>query len=162
MQRLPAFRTKVPYASHRSVGNPSHLTIRRLGTRHSRTSHNGPGGFKFLLVAIDNFTKWIKAKPVTNVKADIAFKFLSNVIHRFRVQHSIITNNDSNFFAAVFKEINSVAAGGSPLTMHQYRIRSPTDRWNGPTDSLCKALSLVTTLLKQAADKWVDELPPVL
>ena len=32
----------------------------------------GPGGFTHLLVAIDKFTKWIKAKPITNVRSEEA------------------------------------------------------------------------------------------
>lgn len=39
-----------------------------------------PEGFKFLLVAIEKFTKWIEAKPITNAEADIAVKFVSNII----------------------------------------------------------------------------------
>lgn len=63
-----------------------------------------PGSFKFLLVAINNFTKWIEAKPVMNVEADTTIKFISSIIHRFRVGQNIITDNDTNFTGDTFRE----------------------------------------------------------
>ena len=35
----------------------------------------GPGGFTHLLVAVDKFTKWIQAKPITNICSEDAVKF---------------------------------------------------------------------------------------
>jgi hypothetical protein len=35
-----------------------------------------PGGFRFLLVVIDTFTKWIEAMPVVNITQEAAVKFL--------------------------------------------------------------------------------------
>ena len=37
-------------------------------------------------------------------EADTAVKFISGIIHRFGIPHSIITDNGSNFTADVFKE----------------------------------------------------------
>ena len=34
-----------------------------------------PGGFTHLLVAIDKFTKWIEAKPITMIDSKEAVKF---------------------------------------------------------------------------------------
>jgi hypothetical protein len=35
-----------------------------------------PGGFRFLFIAIDTFTKWMKAMPVVNIMQEAAIKFL--------------------------------------------------------------------------------------
>ena len=35
----------------------------------------GPGSFTHLLVAVDKFTKWIEAKPITNIRSEEAVKF---------------------------------------------------------------------------------------
>jgi hypothetical protein len=56
-----------------------------------------PGGFNRVLVAIDKFTKWIEAKPVTYPKADRALDFLDELVHRYRLPHRIITDLGSNF-----------------------------------------------------------------
>jgi hypothetical protein len=35
-----------------------------------------PGGFRFLFVMIDTFTKWMEAMPVVNIMQEAAVKFL--------------------------------------------------------------------------------------
>jgi hypothetical protein len=39
-----------------------------------------PGGFRFLFVVIDTFTKWMEAMPVTNITQEAAVKFLQSII----------------------------------------------------------------------------------
>ena len=41
----------------------------------------GPGGFTYLLIAVDKFTKWIEAKPITNIRSEEAVKFLLHIIY---------------------------------------------------------------------------------
>ena len=54
---------------------------------------------KYLLVMVDKFTKWIEAKPVKTAKSGPMIDFISGVVHRYGVPHSIITDNGSNFTA---------------------------------------------------------------
>jgi hypothetical protein len=54
-----------------------------------------PGGYRHLLVAVDKFSKWIKARPITSLKSDQAVSFFTNIINRFGVLNSIITDNTS-------------------------------------------------------------------
>ena len=54
---------------------------------------------KYLLVMVDKFTKWIEAKPVKTAESVLVIDFISGVVHRYGVPHSIITDNDSNFIA---------------------------------------------------------------
>jgi hypothetical protein len=46
-----------------------------------------------LLVAINKFSKWIEARPITQIKSEQAVFFFIDIIHRFGVLNSIITNN---------------------------------------------------------------------
>jgi hypothetical protein len=55
------------------------------------------GGFTHLLVAIDKFSKWIEACPITNLKSEQAVLFFTDIIHRFGVPNSIITDNCTQF-----------------------------------------------------------------
>ena len=48
---------------------------------------------------VDKFTKWIEAKPVKTAQSGPVIDFISGVVHRYGVPHSIITNNDTNFTA---------------------------------------------------------------
>ena len=40
----------------------------------------GPSGFTHLLVAVDKFTKWIEAKPITNIRSEEAVKFFLDIM----------------------------------------------------------------------------------
>ena len=48
---------------------------------------------------VDKFTKWIGAKPVKTAESGPVIAFISDVLHRYGVLHSIITDNGSNFTA---------------------------------------------------------------
>ena len=52
---------------------------------------------KYVLVMVDKFTKWIEAKPVKIAESRPVIDFISGVVHRYGVPHSIITDNGSNF-----------------------------------------------------------------
>jgi hypothetical protein len=52
-----------------------------------------PGGFSHLLVAIKKFSKWIEVRPLTSIRSEQAVAFFTNIIHRFGVPNSIITDN---------------------------------------------------------------------
>ena len=54
---------------------------------------------KYLLVMVDKFTKWIEAKAVKTAESGLVIDFISGVVHRYGVPHSISTDNGSNFTA---------------------------------------------------------------
>ena len=54
---------------------------------------------KYLLVMVDKFTKWVEAKPVKTADYGLVIDFISGVVHRYGVPHSIIMDNGSNFTA---------------------------------------------------------------
>jgi transposase InsO family protein len=53
---------------------------------------------------VDKFSKWIEARPITNLRAEQAVSFFTDIIHRFGVPNSIITNNDTQFTGRKFLE----------------------------------------------------------
>ena len=61
-----------------------------------------PGGFSHLLVAIDKFSKWIEVRPLTSIRSEQAVAFFTNIIHRFGVSKSIITDNGTQFTGRKF------------------------------------------------------------
>ena len=64
-----------------------------------------PGGFEFLFVMIDTFTKWIEAEPVVKTTTETAKRFLTkNVITRFGVPSRMITDNGAQFSSGQFQE----------------------------------------------------------
>ena len=55
---------------------------------------------------VDKFTKWIEAKPIKTAESGPVIDFISGVVHRYGVPHSIITDNGTDFTA---DEVNSGA-----------------------------------------------------
>ena len=56
-----------------------------------------PGGYTHLLVTIDKFTKWIKARPISVIKSEQAVLFFLDIVHRFGVLNSIIMDTSTQF-----------------------------------------------------------------
>jgi hypothetical protein len=55
------------------------------------------GGYTHILVAIDKFTKWIEYKPIASLTSAKAVEFIQDIIFRFGITNSIITDLGSNF-----------------------------------------------------------------
>jgi transposase InsO family protein len=66
---------------------------------------NAPGGYTHLLVAIDKFSKWVEVRPITNLRAEQAATFFTDIVYRFGVPNSIITDNGSQFTGRKFLEL---------------------------------------------------------
>ena len=64
------------------------------------------GGFTHLLVAVDRFTKWIDAKPITNIRTEEAVKFFLDIIYWFGVPNCIITDHGTNFTRRKFLDFS--------------------------------------------------------
>jgi hypothetical protein len=54
-----------------------------------------PGSYTHLLVSVDKSSKWIEARPITNLRAEQAVSFFMDIIHQFGVPNCIITDNGS-------------------------------------------------------------------
>jgi transposase InsO family protein len=63
-----------------------------------------PGVYTHLLVAVDKFSKWIEARPITNLRLEQAVSFFTDIIQRFGVPNFIITDNGSQFTGRKFLE----------------------------------------------------------
>ena len=60
------------------------------------------GGFHWVYVYIDKFSKWIEYKPLVQATTKKAAKLLNDIIHRFGLSNSIITDLGSMFTGADF------------------------------------------------------------
>ncbi|GJZ37088.1 reverse transcriptase domain-containing protein [Tanacetum coccineum] len=65
----------------------------------------GPGKVKFLIVAIDYFTKWIEAKLVATITGNQIKKIVwDNIVCRFGLPGEIISDNGKQFQDNLFKD----------------------------------------------------------
>jgi transposase InsO family protein len=61
------------------------------------------GGFEYIFVAIDKFTKWIKYKPLIKYSATKAVELTQDIIHRFDVPNRVIMDLGSPFTTVEFR-----------------------------------------------------------
>jgi transposase InsO family protein len=120
-----------------------------------------PRGYTHLLVAIDKFSKWVEVRPITNLRAEQAVSIFTNIVYRFGVPNSIITNNGSQFTGRKFLEFYDKfhirvdwAAVAHPQTNGQ------VERANGMT--LQDLKPRIFDRLNKSGRKWLQELPAVV
>jgi hypothetical protein len=62
------------------------------------------GGFTHIFVIVDKFIKWVKVKPAASITAAKAVEFVKEIMYRFGIANTIITNNGTQFTMNEFKE----------------------------------------------------------
>ena len=63
------------------------------------------GNRRFVLVAVDYFTKWAEAKALTNIRDVDVKKFVwKNIVTRFGVPNTLISNNGLQFDSRAFRD----------------------------------------------------------
>jgi transposase InsO family protein len=120
-----------------------------------------PGGFTHLLVDIDKFSKWIEVRPLTSIESEQAVAFFTNIIHRFGIPNSIITDNGTQFTGKKFLDFCEGhhirvdwAAVAHPMTNGQ------VERANGII--LQRLKPRIYNDLNRFGKRWIKELPSVV
>ena len=113
---------------------------------------------RWLLVSTDYFTKWVEAKPLANIRDVDAKRFIwRNIVTRFGVPHTLITDNSLQFDSKAFWRYCGelgIRNGYSTPTYPQ---------GNGQAKATNKVIVAgLKKRLNDAKGKWVDELPHVL
>lgn len=67
-----------------------------------RPFNKAPRDLIHLLVAVDEFRKWIEAKLIAKIKSSKAATFF--IIYRFRIPNSIIANYKTRFIGESFMQ----------------------------------------------------------
>jgi transposase InsO family protein len=119
------------------------------------------GGYTHVLVAIDKFTKWIEYKPIASLTSAKAVEFIQDIIFRFGIPNSIITDLGSNFTSYGFFDFceqRSIQIKYA-LVAHP-RANGQVERANG---MILEALrKKVFDKNEKFAGKWIKELPYVV
>jgi ribonuclease HI len=120
-----------------------------------------PGGFTHLFVAVDKFTKWIEAMPVAKITPAQAVTFVTNIIYRFGVPNSIITDNGTQFTGARFLDFcDAYGIRIDWAAVAHPQANGQVERANGMILQGLKPR--IFDKLKKFAGRWKEELPSVL
>jgi transposase InsO family protein len=123
--------------------------------------HKAPGGFSHLLVAIDKFSKWIEVRPLTSIRSEQAVAFFTNIIHRFGVPNSIITDKGTQFTGKKildFCEDHHICVDWA--TVAHPMMNGQVERANGMI--LHGLKPRIYNDLNKFGKRWMKELPSVV
>ena len=119
------------------------------------------GGFEFLFIAIDKFTKWPEVTAVRKVTAQSAIKFLKELVCRFGVPARIITDNATQFMSRPFMQyVHALGRKISFASVAHPRSNGQAKRMNA---EVLRGLKTRTfNRLRKCGSNWIEELPVVL
>jgi hypothetical protein len=119
------------------------------------------GGYRYLFVAIDKFTKWPEATPVVSITQGAAIVFLKSIVCRFGVPSRIITDNRTQFTSRVFQEYcEGIGTQLCFASVAHPRSNGQVERANA---EILRGLKTHTyDCLKKHGANWVSKLPSVL
>ena len=116
-------------------------------------------GAKFVVVAVDYFSKWVEAEPLTKITSAAVQKFVwRNLICRFGVPREITVDNGTQFDASSFRKFCiSLGVNLCFASVANPRANGAVERANG-----ILLHGLRTRLFDLPKGKWAEELPNVL
>ncbi|XP_057780050.1 uncharacterized protein LOC130998653 [Salvia miltiorrhiza] len=117
-----------------------------------------PGGKCFLIVAVDYFSKWVKAEAVGKIDEVTVERFIwRNICCRFGVPRVIVSNNGTQFTG------QRIADFCDRMDITQRFVSVAHPQANGQVElvnrSICEGIK---KRLNQSREKWVEELDTVL
>ena len=116
------------------------------------------GNRRFVLVVVDYFTKWAEVETLANIQDVDVKKFVwKNIVTRFGVTDSLISDNGLQFNSRAFREFCSDLGIKNRYSTPVY------PQSNGQAEATNKAI--VNGLKKRldgAKGRWAEELPNVL
>ena len=110
---------------------------------------------------MDKFTKWIEAKPIRKCDGATVLKFVKELVVRFGLPHSIITDNGTIFAQGELQEYchdNGIRL--DLVYVAHLQSNGQVERANGLILSGIKPR--LEAPLRRTAGAWAEELPSML
>ena len=111
-----------------------------------------------MLVGTNYFTKWVEVKSLANIRdVDVKKFFWKNIVTRFGIPHSLISDNGLQFDSKSFRRYCCELGITNKYSTPAY------PQWNGQAKAINKVImSGLKKSLDDAKGRWVEELPHVL
>jgi hypothetical protein len=117
------------------------------------------GNLKYVVVAVEYFSKWIEAKPLATITSVTVQKFFwQNIVCRFGVPKAITVDNSTQFDAEAFKDFCDRIG----TKIHFASVRHPES--NGLVEKVNDIImtGIMKLILNQPKGKWPDKLIKVV
>jgi transposase InsO family protein len=107
-------------------------------------------GHRYIIVAVDYFTKWVEAMPTFKDDGETTTLFLFNkIIARFNVLKEIVTDHENQFLNKMMSELTS------KLGLRQEHSSPYYPKANGQVEVVNKSLKTITQrMIKSAKSNW--------
>jgi hypothetical protein len=117
------------------------------------------GNLKYVVVAVEYFSKWIEAKPLAIITSATIQKFFwQNIVYLFGVPKAITVDNGTQFDAETFKAFYSQI----DTKIHFASVRHPESNGLVETAHGIIIIGTMKSIFNQPKGKWPDELIKVV
>ena len=118
----------------------------------------GKGQCKFIIVAVDYFTKWAEAEPLATITEQKIRNFVWRaIICRFGIPRALVSDNGKQFDNAKFRDFCA------ELGIKNYYSSPAHPQSNGQAEVTIRTLkAALKTKLEDLKGNWVEYLPEVL
>ena len=118
----------------------------------------GKGQCEFIIVAVDNFTKWAEAEPLATITEQKIRNFVWRaIICRFGIPRALVSDNGKQFDNAKFRDFCA------ELGIKNYYSSPAHPQSNGQAEVTIRTLkAALKTKLEDLKGSWVEYLPEVL
>jgi hypothetical protein len=141
--------------------HPSCLAFACWGLDQVGPLKKAKGGFEYIFVSINKFTKWIKYKPLVKYNAAKAVKFIQDMMHRFGIPNRIITNLGSPFTAIECRNwAQDCGISIDYISVAHSEANRQVERANGLI--LARLKPRLYEELEDYDSKWIEVLPKVV
>ena len=136
------------------VGEP----MERWGIDLTGPHPTSAGGHKYILTAIDYFSRWTEAFPIRNQEAATVAKVLvEQVFVRFGVPLQILSDQGPNFESGLFQEVCRLLGIDKVRTSpYQPRTNGMIERWHRTLNSM------LGKVVGESQRDWHEKLPYVM
>jgi transposase InsO family protein len=113
------------------------------------------GNLRYVVVAVEYFSKWIEAKPLATITSVTVQKFFwQNIVCRFGVPKAITVDNGTQFDAEAFKEFcDQIGTKIQFVLVRHLESNGLVERANGIIMTVIMKL-----IFNQPRGKWPDEM----
>jgi transposase InsO family protein len=117
------------------------------------------GNLKYVVVAVEYFSKWIEAKPLATITSATIQKFFwQNIVCRFGVPKAITVDNGTQFDDETFKDFCDQIG----TKIHFASVRHPESNELVERENGIIMTGIMKLIFNQPGGKWPDELIKVV